>query len=147
MKLGRRALVSAAALLVFTSGGWAEARGGRGGHAGQGAHARSGAHAGHRPHFAGRAVFIAAPVFAAGYYFSRPYFYDPFYPYYPPVYSPIFTPSPEYIERGEPPAPQVQPQPQSGAYWYYCQGAGAYYPYVTECPGGWQRVPPVPPPG
>ncbi|MGG1944144.1 hypothetical protein AB1286_04960 [Trinickia sp. NRRL B-1857] len=29
-----------------------------------------------------------------------------------------------------------------GPYWYYCQSAGQYYPYVTYCPEGW--VPVVP---
>jgi hypothetical protein len=32
-------------------------------------------------------------------------------------------------------------------YWYYCQEHAAYYPYVQECPGGWQPVlPTIPPP-
>jgi hypothetical protein len=32
-------------------------------------------------------------------------------------------------------------------YWYYCQGTAAYYPYVQDCPGGWQPVlPTIPPP-
>jgi len=26
-------------------------------------------------------------------------------------------------------------------YWYYCQSAGAYYPYVGTCPEGWVPVP------
>jgi hypothetical protein len=53
----------------------------------------------------------------------------------PPVY---YTPAPPpvYIE-----------QPQSSAYWYYCQAYSAYYPHVRVCPGGWQRVAPQPPPG
>ena len=29
--------------------------------------------------------------------------------------------------------------------WFYCQAAKTYFPYVAECPGGWQRLaPPVP---
>jgi len=61
------------------------------------------------------------------------------YPYYsaPPVV--IQQPPTEYIQ------PETTPPQQ--AYWYYCQGAGAYYPYVKECPGGWiQVVPQAPPP-
>lgn len=46
--------------------------------------------------------------------------------------------APVFIERAaaetEAPAQQV--------WWYWCTGAGAYYPYVKECPGGWQRVAP-----
>lgn len=30
----------------------------------------------------------------------------------------------------------------SGQYWYYCESAGQYYPYVTYCPEGWQAVVP-----
>jgi hypothetical protein len=37
-----------------------------------------------------------------------------------------------------PPAP-VDPPPQ--AYWYWCQSAGVYYPYVASCPEGWLPVP------
>jgi hypothetical protein len=31
------------------------------------------------------------------------------------------------------------------AYWYYCAAAGAYYPYVQHCPGGWELVLPTAP--
>ena len=30
------------------------------------------------------------------------------------------------------------------AYWYYCAPLAAYYPYVPDCPGGWQLVEPYP---
>lgn len=30
-------------------------------------------------------------------------------------------------------------------YWYYCTSAQAYYPYVKQCPEGWQQVPATPP--
>ncbi len=43
---------------------------------------------------------------------------------------------------------QPAPAPPAQAYWYYCQSAGAYYPYVQDCPGGWMQVVPQPgPPG
>lgn len=32
----------------------------------------------------------------------------------------------------------------TGPYWYYCQSAGQYYPYVTYCPEGWVPVVPDP---
>lgn len=32
----------------------------------------------------------------------------------------------------------------SGQYWYYCESAGQYYPYVTYCPEGWEAVVPDP---
>jgi len=37
---------------------------------------------------------------------------------------------------------QATPQGQSN-YWYYCADSQAYYPYVKECPGGWQQVAPL----
>ena len=34
--------------------------------------------------------------------------------------------------------------PPPAPVWYYCPAAGAYYPYVTSCAGGWQVVPATP---
>jgi hypothetical protein len=72
----------------------------------------------------------------------RPY-YTYSYPYYyyaaPPVV--IQQGSTEYIQQD--PSPPSAPQ-----YWYYCKEAGAYYPYVEDCPSGWMQVVPQPiPPG
>ena len=38
--------------------------------------------------------------------------------------------------------PSAQTAPQSGqaSFWYYCNAAKTYYPYVRECPSGWQQV-------
>jgi hypothetical protein len=88
-------------------------------------------------------------------YFPPAYVYPPFYPapYYPPVYTyappvysyapPVYVPQatvqqapPAYV-RQNPVAPPPQPR-----YWYYCQDAEAYYPYVKECPRGWKKVVP-----
>lgn len=70
----------------------------------------------------------------------------PPYVHYPHVYAPpvvVVRPAePQvYIERATSP-----PAPQDEAVWYYCRGAQSYYPYVKECPGGWERVAPTPPP-
>ncbi len=72
-------------------------------------------------------------VFIGGSFFFWPW---PSY-YYP-------APYPYYYAPGEaPPAPLIE-----DPYWYYCEEAGTYYPYVKECPGGWQRVlPPAAPLG
>jgi hypothetical protein len=52
---------------------------------------------------------------------------------YPPV---VIAPSPRvYVDAPPPPV-----------YWYYCDAAHAYYPYVQQCPGGWRAVTPTPPP-
>jgi len=43
----------------------------------------------------------------------------------------------------------AQPETQPQDYWYYCQNPQGYYPYVRQCPSGWQTVvpPPSPPAG
>jgi hypothetical protein len=75
-----------------------------------------------------------------------PAFWDPWYPrpYYRPYYAPIV------IERSEPPVYIQQqaatpPAAQATGYWYYCVEGKGYYPYVKECPGGWQKVLPEAP--
>jgi hypothetical protein len=76
-------------------------------------------------------VFIGMPFwYPYGYY---PYPYDYAYPIY----------SPPVVQESSPPV-YVEPAPQQ--YWYYCQSLQGYYPYVRECPGGWQQVLPQPPP-
>lgn len=64
-----------------------------------------------------------------GYYYPYPY------PY--PAYA-----APVVIQQS-PPVYIQQPAPAEPYYWYYCEGAQAYYPYVQQCPGGWMKV--VPP--
>ena len=56
------------------------------------------------------------------------------YPYYPAPSVVVPQAPTEYIQQA--------PAPSQQAYWYYCQNAGAYYPYVKECPGGWMQVVP-----
>jgi len=99
---------------------------------------------------------LAAPVHAhgsrarahIGVHFGVPLFWPYWggysYPYYYPPYQSNVVVVPQeptvYVER-----PDAQAAPGATGYWYYCAGAGAYYPYVRECPGGWQRVAPRPP--
>ena len=45
---------------------------------------------------------------------------------------------PEYIEMG-PDAPVVAPPKH---FWYFCPDTGGYYPYVEDCPEGWELVAP-----
>ena len=75
-------------------------------------------------------VFIG-PSWGSWYY-PAPY-------YYPPLVIERAAP-PVYIEQSIPP-----PAPEPN-YWYFCNASNAYYPYVKECPSGWQRVLPQPPP-
>lgn len=44
------------------------------------------------------------------------------------------------------PAPPEAPPAQAPAaqYWYHCTAPEGYYPYVSECPGGWTKVPATP---
>ena len=78
-----------------------------------------------------------------GFGFGFPYYAAPWYYYPPPAYYPapvvIQQQPPVYVERQDA-APETQ------NYWYYCADSKTYYPYVKECPAGWQRVPATPAP-
>jgi hypothetical protein len=82
-------------------------------------------------------VFVGFNFGFPGYYYPGPY-YPAYYPYYP---APVVVQSPPqvYVERNDP-----TPAPETQSYWYYCAATRGYYPYVKECPGGWQKVAPVP---
>ncbi len=68
----------------------------------------------------------------------------PYYPY--PSVGGVPSAPPIYIQQNMPQQNDMQNpvQPQS-SYWYYCQAPEGYYPYVKECPGGWEQVAPQPP--
>jgi len=89
-------------------------------------------------------ISLGVPLYGLGYY--PPYFGYPAYAYpaplygYPPVVMGSASP-PVYIEKD---ASQSAPAQVQGD-WYYCAASKAYYPYVAECPEGWQRVPAQPP--
>jgi hypothetical protein len=74
-----------------------------------------------------------------------PWYYPPPY-YYPPTVVAVPSAPPVYIEQSPPaPVPQAYaPAPQDNS-WYYCGSSRTYYPYVRDCPEGWQRVAPQPP--
>ena len=98
----------------------------------------------------GIAAMVSAPAQAqwhhhgwgprVGVYIGPGYYYPPPYYYAPPVYV-APSPPPVYIEQA--PA-QAAPAPAQPAMWYYCAASRSYYPYVKECPGGWQQVAPQP---
>ncbi len=78
-------------------------------------------------------VSFGLPLFPPAYYYPPPAYY------YPPAV--VAPPAPTaYVEQAVP-----QAAPDQSSWWYYCSDARAYYPYVKECPGGWQRVAPEPP--
>ena len=100
---------------------------------------------------------------ATGALLSYPYYYQPYYPYYPYysyypsypyAYAPAYSTSPTVIYREREPAyadegayaePDRARYSSRNTWYYYCKESNAYYPYVRICPGGWGKVPAVPP--
>jgi hypothetical protein len=77
--------------------------------------------------------------------FGVPFAAYPYYaPFYAPYYYPAYYPAPVIVQQQSPVYVEQSQQPAAAGYWYYCGDARAYYPYVKECPGGWQRVAPQP---
>lgn len=74
-------------------------------------------------------IAIGIPLVTAPWYYPQPQIYPN-----PPVAA---LPQ-AYIEMH---SRQVQP---SGSWWYYCHNPEGYYPYIKECPQGWQLVDPQP---
>jgi hypothetical protein len=132
----------------------AMARGGRGssgqggaGHGGGYTHARAYGHGGgysqgsgygygHVYRGARAGIYLGVPLYGLGYY-AAPYYSYPAYAYPAPAVA--YTGA--YVEQG-----YAQAAPAAQQDWYYCAGSNGYYPYVRECPGGWQRVTALPPP-
>ncbi len=82
--------------------------------------------------------------FGLGLLYARPYYSPYYYPYYPPAYY-----YPQTVIVNQPPAwtpgtTVVSPGNAAG-YWYYCESARGYYPYVPQCPEPWRPVPATPP--
>lgn len=79
--------------------------------------------------------WIAGP--GLWYFYTQPVYPYPYGPYY------YDYPSPPVVVVPSQPAEPAPPPAQQ--YWYYCDSAKAYYPYVSTCPGGWRKVPATPP--
>jgi len=103
---------------------------------------RSGAHHGGKHHGGGHHGQVHSGA-AIGAVIAPAYAYWPWWDYPPYYYAPVAvgpaTPV-EYIEKGEQEGQMEQEQ-----YWLYCAKAQAYFPYITECADGWERVPTTPP--
>jgi hypothetical protein len=131
--MGGAVLCCAAAFALGTGEAWAKSGShGSSSHSG-GARASFAAHPhSFHHHRRGSRTFV--------FFGSSAFFGGPFgYPYGPPYYY-----GPDYAASSEPPQVYVerfdgQPTPQTQGD-IFCPGTGAYYPAVTECPGGWQRV-------
>jgi hypothetical protein len=94
--------------------------GGHGGHGGP--HGGHGGHGG--PH--------------GGHGFIGPDVVVPIWPYWTPYWD-LYVPPPSIV--APPPRVYVEPTPYT---WYYCANPPGYYPFVQQCPGGWQPVAPPP---
>jgi len=150
------ALLASTAVPGHAAGGWGSHGGGNwsgsGGHGGSwhgGGSSHGGWHGGGwhgggwhgggwhgRHHFWGPRVFFGVGVAAPFWWYPYGYAYP--YPYAYPADSP-----PMAVESS--PQTYIQEDTQAQQYWYYCQNPQGYYPYVKECPGGWQEVAPQPP--
>jgi hypothetical protein len=139
-KIEHRGMVYLAVILIgliASNPVWArDGRGGRGRHEGHsGSHFRGG-HSARHHHGGGWSYRGYYGGFGLGFY-GWPYSY-PYYSYPPTVITVPVTP-PVYIQQS-PPATQQYPS----GYWYYCNNPDGYYPYIKECPNGWQQVEPRP---
>ena len=84
----------------------------------------------------------ARVIVGLGFNFGFPLYWPVPYYYAPPVY---YAPPPVYYAPAPAPVPAQQTAaPAAESWWYYCASAKGYYPYVRDCPGGWQRVSPTP---
>lgn len=82
-----------------------------------------------------------------GFHFGAPFYGGPYWGpwwHYPPPY--YYYPGPAVVVPAQPTTYIEQPAADTAGWWYYCDTSRGYYPYVKECPSGWQRVPPAPPP-
>jgi hypothetical protein len=118
------------------------------------ARGRSGGGSGHSfSGFSGHSAHFASPGFRAGFPRVVPRFHNRVFIgagivaapiFFPPPYSYYYAPAPAYYYPPPPPPEYIEQAPeaalQSQQYWYYCPDTRAYYPYVSECAGGWQRV-------
>jgi hypothetical protein len=97
----------------------------------------------------GIVVPVMPPFFTSLWFGSTLYYYANDI-YYLPVaggYAVVDPPAEQVVvpaQAAPAPAPEAGgPYPEGT--WYYCEAAGNFHPYVTECPEGWQPVPAVPP--
>jgi hypothetical protein len=86
-------------------------------------------------------------IYFGPYWGPGPWYYAPPPYYYRPEVVVLPAPQPTVYVEQQPAAPAapVETTPRaSEQYWYYCAASKGYYPYVKECPGGWQKVQPHP---
>ncbi|MFA7268763.1 MAG: hypothetical protein WC073_05425 [Sterolibacterium sp.] len=118
---------------------------------------RGGGHGHGSDHFWGPFGFLLGTAILYSAVQPRTVYVEPRVVYAPPVYAPAIV-QPYYVEQAyanppvvslPPPPPNVAqilpPEVASGQWWYFCKKPAGYYPYVKECPNGWEKVSPTPP--
>jgi hypothetical protein len=133
-------MFSSGSALAFKTGG-GKVSGGGGKVSGGGGKVSTGHHHGrhHHGHHHKSTTFVGVGfgfAYPWSWYYPPPYYYPGYYYPQPVVYpaQPV-----TYVEQGMAPAPA-----EPAGWWYYCEASTTYYPYVKECPSGWQRVSPTP---
>jgi hypothetical protein len=102
-----------------------------------------------RPHHYGGHHYYPRSSVTLGVYLGDPWIYSPYYypysVYSPRIYAPapivVTTPPTVYVEQ---PAVSLAAPTLEAGFWYYCADSQAYYPYVKQCAGAWQKVAPQP---
>ena len=92
--------------------------------------------------FAIAAAVAQAPLYyppGPAYAGARPAYYNT------PTAGPGYSATPAYYSPPQAASYYAPASPQPQGEWYYCADSNSYYPYVRDCPGGWQRVPAQPP--
>ena len=78
-----------------------------------------------------------------------PGYWGPGYGYWGPP-AVVYAPAPEprvWVESNPAPAtpaPVASTEANAPQWWYWCASSRGYYPYVSSCAEGWQRVAPQP---
>ena len=101
---------------------------------------------GHGHYYGGHGYYYGwGPGWGVAWGLGYPYYGYPYYPYYGAA--PVIVEQPATEVYMQPDLQEAAPsQPVETGYWYYCQNPQGYYPYVKQCPNGWMKVVPSPPP-
>ncbi len=83
-----------------------------------------------------------------GPWYVEPGYYPGFYPRTIVIerqLEPVYVQQ-RYVQQASSPVTEsALPAAPAENYWHYCAESKNYYPYVKECPAGWQKVSPQPP--
>jgi hypothetical protein len=93
----------------------------------------------HHGHGHGHVTFVVGGGWPG--WWGYPYYGWPYPDSYPGYYAPAALYPVQYIEQGD-----GSDGTSANAWWYRCDQPSGYYPYIKDCPGGWQTVPAQPSP-